>query len=323
MLKLLSAVLLLMSPALGAQVVAQHPFATELTHALAIEAGASATDVPHHIHYDLKLYDRHHKLTTGTWEIWRDPQHFVRNDFVAGDFHHTHIEDLAQHKEWRHFDRVLPLRFFDLLQNYEKPQVPVALFSNQSLVKDPIIAFEQIGGSPFDCTAQIFDMRICFDPMAHVLAFAQMMNQTVTWEDWQPVGTHTAPRRFRIYDGDRLILEASGAADVVKTFPADLFVIPAGQPDMGEPENNGTPPHRIISMKNQDETLLYGNVLMHLFVDAKGEVKKAEVVDADNDNLIGDAKHFSRSLKFAPQMKDGVAVPFDEYLYVQHSPNFH
>jgi hypothetical protein len=321
--KFLPAVLLLLLPsALIAQVIARHPFKTELTRALALEAGATATDVPHHVHYDLKLYNHNHKLTTGTWDIWRDPQHYVRTDIVAGQFHYTHIEDLAQHTDWRHFDHVLPLKIFDLRQNYEKPTVPVALFSNTILNPAPLVTFQQIEGSPFDCTPEVLEMRVCFDPIVHVLAFAQIMNQTVTWENWQPLGTHSVPRHFRIYDGDRLIVEASGKADEVTTFPPNLFVIPAGEPDMGEPENDGSAPHRVISSKPLGLDLLCGNVLMQLFVDADGKVKKADVVDADDNDLIGDAKHFARNLKFAPQKKNGVAVPFTEYLYVQHSLNF-
>lgn len=321
--KLLPVVLLvIVSPALRAQVIAKHPFATELARAVALEAGATATDVPHHMHYALKLYNYRHKLTTGTWDIWRDPQHSVRTDIAAGDFHYTHIQDLTQHRDWRHFDQLLPLKVFDLRQNFNEPVVPVAFFSDQRLNPDPLVTFAQIDGSPFDCTPQVWDMRICFDPIAHVLAFAQIMNQTITWENWQPLGTHSVPRVFRIYDGNRLIVEASGKAEEVKTFPNNLFVIPAGEPDMGEPENDGTSPHRIVGVKPMDMDFLYGNVLMQLFVDPEGKVKKAEVVDADDDDLIGTAKHFSRDLRFAPQLKNGVAVPFEQYLYVQHSPNF-
>lgn len=321
--KILPAILLLLaSVALGAQVLSDRPFAAEMAQALELEAGATATDIPHHVHYELKLYDRRHKLTTGTWDIWRDPQHYVRTDIAAGDFHSVDIEDLAQHTQWRHFDRVLPLKLFDLRQNYDQPAVAVAFFSNPSLAPNARVTFQQIDGSPFDCTAESLQIRICFDPIAHVLAFAQIMNQTMTWENWQTVGRHSIPQRFRIYDGNRLIVEASGKVDVVKTFPPDLFIVPPGEPDMGDPEDNGSAPHRVIAAKSLEPDLLYGNVLMHLFVGPDGKVKKAELIDADDDSLIGDAKHFARNVKFAPQVTKGVAVPFDEYLYIQHSLNF-
>lgn len=320
--KFLPALILLLLPAaLTAQVLAREPFATEIERAVALEAGATATDVPHHVHYDLKLYDYRHKLTTGTWDIWRDPQHYVRSDIAAGDFHYTHIDDMAQQRQWRHFDHVLPLKLFDLRQNYEKPEVPVALFRDRKLVPNSMVTFQQIDGSPFDCTAEYMEMRICFDAVAHVLAFAQIMNQTITWEDWQLLGTHSVPRRFRIYDGNRLIVEAAGKAEEVKTFPRTLFVIPAGEPDMGEPENDGAAPHRVIGSKPLGMNLLYGNALMHLFVKPNGRVRKADLIDADDDDLISDTKHFVRDLTFAPQIKDGAAVAFEQYLYVQHSPS--
>jgi len=322
MLKFLFAVLLLLtSPLLRGQVLASHPFATELTRALDLEAGATATDVPHHVHYTLKLYSYRHKLTTGTWDIWRDPQHYVRTDIVVGEFHYTHIDDIVHKRQWRHFDHVLPLKVFDLRQNYEKPEVPVALFGDRKLASRSTVTFQQVDGSPFDCTPELLEERVCFDPIAHVLAFAQIMNQTITWENWQPLGTHSVPRVFRIYDGDRMIVEASGSAEEVKTFPPNLFTIPTGEPDMGEPENDGSAPHRIIDAKPMDIDFQYGNVLLHLFVEPDGKVKKSEVVDADDDDLIGAAKHFVRDLKFAPQIKSGVAVPFDEFLYVLHAPN--
>lgn len=323
MLKYLSAVLLLLlPPGLGAQVLARHPFATQMARALALEAGASATDVPHHVHYDLKLYDRHHKLTTGTWDIWRDPLHYIRTDLVAGDFHYTHIEDLARHKDWRHFDSRLPLKVYDLRQNYQQPAEAVALFANRKLLPDPMVSFHQIEGSPFECTEELLSIRICFDPLGHQLAFAQIMNQTVTWENWQPLGTHSIPGRFRIYDGDRMIVEASGKAEEVKTFRPGLFVIPAGEPDMGEPENDGSTPHTVVRIKPLDMSMLYGNVQLHLFIDPAGQVKKIEVIDADDNDLIGDVKHFARHLRFAPDVKNGVAVPFEEDMYIEHAVNF-
>jgi len=54
--------LILMLPAAWSQVIATHPFDTEISRAVGLEAGATATDVPHHVHYDLKLYN--HKASS-------------------------------------------------------------------------------------------------------------------------------------------------------------------------------------------------------------------------------------------------------------------
>jgi hypothetical protein len=302
-------------PATFAQVVSNPPFSAAIARARALEAGALATDVPHHIHYDLKLYSHTGKLTRGTWDMWSDPLRFTRSDIVAGDFHYTHIEDLVHTTQWRHFNTVMPLKVYDLLQNYAEPGFAVSYFA----LPGHDVHFEQVQGSPFSCTSQVLQMRVCFDPLAHVLAFAEMFNQTVTWEDWQPIGTHTVARRFRIYDAGRIMVEASGKAEVVKSFPPGLFTIPPNEPDMGEPEDNGSAAHKVTGFQPVDIDMLYGNLLIKVDVDSEGKVHKAHVIDADDDDLIHDAMEFAKHLTFAPQITNGVATPFEQYIYLRYA----
>jgi hypothetical protein len=152
-----------------------------------------------------------------------------------------------------------------------------------------------------------------------VLAFAQMFNQTVTWEDWQPVGTHSIPKRFRIYDAGRVMVEATGQAQIVKTFPSGLFTIPPDQPDMGEPEDNGSTPHKIVSTKPVQLELLYGNTLVQVHVSGQGSVEKTTLIDADDDDIVRTSVDFAKHLVFAPQIDNGVPTPFDEYIYLRYS----
>ncbi len=298
-----------------AQVVSNPPFGAAIARARVLEAGALATDVPHHIHYDLKLYSHTGKLTKGTWDMWSDPLRFTRSDIVAGDFHYTHIEDLVRTTQWRHFNTVMPLKVYDLLQNYAEPAYAVSYFA----LPGHTVHFEQIQGSPFSCTTESFQMRVCFDPLAHVLAFAEMFNQTVTWEDWQPIGTHTVAHRFRIYDAGRIMVEASGTAEVVKTFAPGLFTIPSYEPDMGEPEDDRATPHKVVSVKPVQLDMLYGNLLIRVKVDADGKVHKAELIDADDDDLIHDAMEFAKHLTFAPQITNGAATAFEQYIYLRYA----
>jgi len=301
-----------------AQVQARRPFSTYMERALGLEAGATATDLPHHVHYDLKLYNHKGKLTAGTWDLWRDPQHYIRIDIAAGDFRYTDIEDLIQKTQWQHFNAVMPLKIFDLRENYAKPRYAVHLIAEE---KPPrYVNFQEIEKMPFDCASALSGPQVCFDPIAHVLAFAELWNQSMTWEDWQPLGVHSVPQRFRIYDAGRVMVEAAGHAEIVKTFPRGLFVIPADEPDMGEPELDGSTPHKVISMKPVDLQPLYGNVLMQVTVGADGKVKKQTLIDADDDDIVGDAKRSVKHLTFAPEIKNGVATPFETYLYLRHGP---
>jgi len=320
----LFAMMMVLALAAGrAQVMATHPFAAEMERARSLEAGATATDVPHHVHYELNLYNRKGKLTTGTWDIWRDPQHATRMEIVAGDFRYTRIHDLVRNVEWRRFNTVMPLKVYDLRQNYAEPAYAVAQFGAGEAKHD--VHFRQVEGSPFECTDVVVPVGICFDPLAHVLAFAQMYNQTVAWEDWQPVGLHSVARRFRIYDAGQVMVEATGTVEVVKSFPSVLFVIPADEPDMGEPEDTfgtsgGASPHQVVGMKTVEIEPLYGNALVQIAVSADGKVKKASVIDADDDDIVHDAEEFAKGLVFAPEIKAGVAVPFEEFIYLRHAP---
>ena len=314
---ILCAVLLIFAASTAAaQVIANSQFRTALERARAIEAGATAGDLPHHVHYDLKLYNHKGKLTTGSWDIWRDPQHSIRTDIAAGDFHYTEIEDLMRKKQWRHFNTLMPLKVYDLRQNYAEPAFIAELFAGQE--PGGGVHFQQVQGAPFECTSEILQMRVCFDPLAHVFAFAQMFNQTITWEDWQAVGSHSIPKRFRIYDAGRVMVEADGQAQVVKSFPAGLFAIPADEPDMGKPEDNGSTPHKIASNKPVHLDLLYGNLLVRLEVRGEGSVEKATLIDADDDDLVKPAMEFAKHLVFAPEISNGVPTPFEQYIYLRY-----
>ncbi len=312
--------LIVAASASGAQVISNPQFHIALERARAIEAGATATDVPHHVHYDLKLYNHKGKLTTGTWDIWRDPMHSIRTDIVAGDFHYTHIEDLLGKKQWRHFNALMPLKIYDLRQNYREPAFIASRFAEND--GGHTVHFQQVDGSPFECTSEVLQMRVCFDPLAHVLAFAQMFNQTVTWEDWQPLGAHSIPKRFRMYDAGQVMVEAAGQAQIVKTFPAGLFVIPPDEPDMGEPEDNGSTPHKVVSTKPVHLDLLYGNLLVRLHVRGDGSVEKATLIDADDDDIVRTSMEFAKHIVFAPQIVNGVPTPFDQYIFLRYSAGF-
>jgi hypothetical protein len=89
---------------------------------------------------------------------------------------------------------------------------------------------------------------------------------------------------------------------------------------MGEPEDAGAAPHEVTGMKPIEMVSLYGNVLIHVSVDSDGHVRKTTVIDADDEDLVQDAEEFGHHLTFAPQMKDGIAVPFEQYIYLRHAP---
>jgi hypothetical protein len=64
---------------------------------------------------------------------------------------------------------------------------------------------------------------------------------------------------------------------------------------------------------------LYGNVLVQVQVGIDGKVKKVRLIDADDDDIVHDSVQFAKHLTFAPQVKDGVPTPFDQYIYLHYA----
>jgi hypothetical protein len=86
---------------------------------------------------------------------------------------------------------------------------------------------------------------------------------------------------------------------------------------MGEPENDGATPHKVVATKPIHLEMLYGNVLIQVHVDEEGKVKKTTLLDADDDDIIDEAKRFAHHLVFVPQIRDGATTPFDQYIYLR------
>src|ERR1700753_4315225 len=82
------------------QVMQNTNYEQELRHAMSLIAGMTSTDIPHHIHYDLKLYDRDGRESTATYDIYRDPIMYQRIEMKAGSFELTHISNVRDKKEW-------------------------------------------------------------------------------------------------------------------------------------------------------------------------------------------------------------------------------
>jgi hypothetical protein len=44
-----------------------------------------------------------------------------------------------------------------------------------------------------------------------------------------------------------------------------------------------------------------------------------DLIDADDDDIVHESVEFAKHLTFAPQLKDGVPTPFDQYLYLRYN----
>ena len=298
-----------------AQVMANMNYSHELQHAESLLAGTTISDIAHHVHYDLKLYDRDGHESTATYDIYRAPLLYTRVEAKAGDYTLTFIRSEREKKEWQQYTGIKPLKLFDFEQAMDRPTIAINRFS-QELDRVQEMDPGQLDGAPLLCANDQGGTSICFNPLLHLFAYAQMFNQTVMYDQWLPIGAHTVPGSIRIYQDKKLLVEATGTVEAVKTFPPDFMRIPA-TPTKPEPMAE----HKVVHTKPIDMTqAIAGGIQLAVSVDEKGRVKKAEVIDSDDKKTEGMARKAARGLVFEPKMENGQPVPFDTVLYLEYYP---
>ena len=290
----------------------------ELRHAQSLLAGATASDIPHHVHYDLKLYDRDgHESTTGTYDIYRDPTRFQRIDIKVGEFQFTRISNLSNHVEWVHYTGQMPLKIVDFERVMDIPEAAVSRFSKE-LDSVRQMQPQQLQGAPLLCANDNAGTAICFNPMIRLFSYAQMFNRTIMYDQWLPIGLHTVPGSIRIFEDKKLLLEATGTVEAVKTFPDHLLEIPE-TPSQPSPDSD----YKIVKSKPMDlSDPRYGNVQIAVSIDEKGHTTKESIIDSDDKHLDGIARKYAKDLVFEPRLKDGQPVPFDTVIYLEYYPFF-
>lgn len=298
-----------------AQVMQNTNYEQELQHAKSLIAGETATNIPHHVHYDLKLYDRDGRQSAATYDIYRDPGLYERVEIKAGDYQLTRINNVRDKNDWLHFTGDKPLRIFDFEQAFDLPHTAIDRFSQEA---DQVQKMEpqQLQGAPLLCANDNDGTAICFNPLIHLFAYAQMFNCTIMYDQWLPIGIHSVPGSIRIYEDKKLLVEATGTVEAIKTFPPHLMEIPE-MPSQTDPEKA----HKVIRYKPSDTSQpRYGNIKIRVSVDEKGQVTKADVVDSGDKHLDRAGRKFARSVVFEPQVENGQPVPFDTTIYAEYYP---
>lgn len=300
---------------LPAQVMQTHRLAVALQRARALRAGALSTDIAHHIHYDITYEDRSGHDQKATYDIYRDPGRYTRVEIAAGDYHNIEITDWQTHRVQTSFTSDMPLKIYDFTKILDEPQ-PVIYGLEHNQHGPPQVQQETIDNAPYFCSDDGIAIRLCFDPFLHSFAFAQVYNQTYTYEDWRSVGTHAFPAKIQIFDGKKTLVTAIGKSEAVKRFPLLLFQLDAAHP--ATPDNRRQMTHK--AEKKMDPVPLFGNVQIQLEIDASGKVTKATALDSDDKRIVKPSLRFAKSLAFAPDSKNGAPAPFSTSLYMQYFP---
>lgn len=298
------------------QVLQNTDYAHEMAHAKALLAGATSADVPHHIHYDLKLYDRDGHESTATYDIYRDSNMYERIEIKAENYQLTRIGHLHDHKEWLHYTGDMPLKIVDFEAVVDVPKAAVNRFNSEPETVSTMHR-EQLEGAPLLCANDNDGTAICFNPMIRLFAYAQMFNRTIMYDQWLPIGSHTVPGTIRIYEDKKVLVDATGTVEAVKSFPDNFMEIPDTPSQPAQQDQ-----YKIVKSRSLDlSQARYGNVQIAVSVDEKGHVTKESIVDCDDKHLEGTFRKYARDLIFEPRMKDGQPAPFDAVLYLEYYPS--
>ncbi|HVW76321.1 MAG TPA: energy transducer TonB [Alloacidobacterium sp.] len=311
---LLIAGCLMLAPA-RAQVLQSMNYDDELRHARSLLAGNTPTDISHHIHYDVKFYDAQGHESTATYDIYRDPILYDRVDIKAPSYQSTLIRNLRDNKEWRQVTGEKPLKLVDLDQALDEPHSAIQRFASEPGLVDQMEP-QELEHMPLLCANDNDGTAICFDPMIHLFAYAQMFNRTIMYDQWLPIGTHVVPGHIRIYQEKKLLVEATGTVEAIRKFPPHLMELP-DTPSQPDPITL----HKFLHYKPIDlSDTHYGNIQVRVWVDEQGKITKEEIIDSDDKHLNGIIHKFFRNAVMQPQMKDGIAVPFDTVINLEYYP---
>jgi hypothetical protein len=303
------------STPLQAQVMQTSRLAIVLGRERALRSGATNTDIAHHIHYDITYEDRSGHLQQASYDTFRDPGRYVRIDVVAGDYRNTLITDVQKHQDWETSTGQIPLKIYDLIKIINEPQPAIyGLEHNQQ--GPPRMQQEMVDKAPYLCSDDGVAIRLCFDPFTPSFAFAQVYNQTFTYENWLNIGMHAFPAKIQIFDGKKVLVSATGKADVIKQFPKLFFLPDPARPQKAEDRHLIT--H--IIPKKTEASPFFGHVQVQVEVDTDGKITKANALDFDDKQIVKPTLRFAKRLEFAPDSKNGTPAPFSTILYLQYFP---
>lgn len=283
----------------------------EIDRATSMLAGTRADDLPHQVHYELKLVDVRGQESHATYDIFRENT-LAHVEMSALGFHYVRVLVDDGKRTWSKETGTEPLKLLDFQMVLLGPSAALSRLKAEM----PRLVRQVIDGSPYLCADDGGGTAICFDPLLHIYAFGQTFNQTAVYDTWLKVGVRYVPGHIRIFQGKRLLLEATGTVLPESKFPPETFTIPA------QPEDSTVELHSILKTGRTDDArgLLYGNVQLTVGVDEKGKVRKVDVVDSDDKDLEGAAKHFAKTTVYAPYLVNGQPQSFETTLWYRQYP---
>ena len=171
---------------------------------------------------------------------------------------------------------------------------------------------------PRSCSGEYAGAELCFDTSTGFPVSASVDDEQVVYEEWAQFDGCDTPTPALPLCGHRLQIEATATATSIDDLHQDLFApLPGVSPSPNRFGAYREDQHKIL-VRGEVKAVPYGDALVKIYVDEKGRVQRADLLDADDKSLgtaaVGAAKHTI----YSPQETDGHRVPFETTFWVNN-----
>lgn len=271
------------------------------------------TLTPVHIRYDLTMVDYNGQKHMATLESWRSTAGY-RYELHSDTYNEVHVSEFVGLRQWEMKQGTEPLRVSEFkLYEIQPTFAEVRLLHGGGTV--PKLKPQTVGSAQMACAGDAATATVCFDQGTGFVVSGTMGEQGATYEGWTKVGWKYMPGTVRLTYSQRLLVEAKLAVASTE-FSPDVFAQVDGLREITpmRPAPGQTLPvaraHRIY-LRGRMTTVVRGTALVHVWVDGKGHVTRAEVLDADDAETAAGALEAAQKTVFYPERENGQPSPFE------------
>jgi hypothetical protein len=174
----------------------------------------------------------------------------------------------------------------------------------------------KIKGVRFSCSGPFAGAEICFDAELGFPIEATVDQEQVVYAEWAKFGDIFYPSRLALYRGRRLQMEAVTRIRALTPSDGGIFRAPDGAEVLSAVNGWFHFDNDPRAFTQDVDTTLFGDAQVKIFVDDTGKVRRAELLDADDEDLGAAALRAARLVVYAPDRGSGERQAFEGQFFV-------
>jgi hypothetical protein len=267
------------------------------------------------IHSELRIITVKGEETMATVDEWLTAN-FSRWQETASNWHLDMYSDGS--RMWSVQQGLQPMRlwridgFPDLFPRPGPAERRIRIYAP----KDMKMEQRKIGNVRFSCSGKFAGAEICFDAGLGFPVEAMVDQEQVVYEDWKKFGDGFYPGRLALYRGRRLQMEAVTRIRALTPADREIFRAPEGAEVLSAVdgwfhfENDPRAYTQVL------DTPLFGDAQVKIFVDDTGKLRRAELLDADDEDLGAATLRAARLAAYKPDRSSGERQAFEGQFFV-------